>query len=72
MIWIFELDRDAPEATLVCTKGLGRLSVLYFGVLWSFLNKELIVDKVKDDFLRPNPKTSFDLGGKLDLESFFN
>ena len=40
----------------MCTKGLGRLSVLYFGVLWSFMNKELIVDKVNEDFVRPNPK----------------
>ena len=43
------------EASLDCKKGLGRLSALYFGVVWSFLNKDLVTgsEEVKDDFKRP-------------------
>ena len=43
-----------PEASLQCTKGLGRLSMLFFGVLWTYHNKDdvLINEEVKKDFVR--------------------
>ena len=39
---------------LQCTKGLGRLSVIYFGALYTFLNKDndSMTDAVKEDFAR--------------------
>ena len=36
----------------LCVKGLGRMSVIYFGCLWSFLNKDKMSDEVKADFCR--------------------
>ena len=42
------------EASLQCTKGLGRLSMLYFGAMWSYLNKDQVQaqEDVKKDFVR--------------------
>ena len=39
---------------LQCTKGLGRLSMIYFGALYTFLNKDddSMTDAVKEDFVR--------------------
>jgi hypothetical protein len=46
------------KASLECRKGLGRLSILYFGTMWSFMNKDGIThcEEVKADFARPGIK----------------
>lgn len=55
------MECKAREATkhgrLHCTKGLGRLSVIYFGALWTFLHKDEMSDSSKHDFCRPDQGT---------------
>ena len=47
-----ERDPTASHWQLQCTKGLGRLSVILFGVFWTFLHKEDVKDPVMADFRR--------------------
>lgn len=68
-------SRDAAShGKLQCTKGLGRLSVIYFGTLYTFLNKDELTDSHKDDFSRQvvdqnNPFVTIqNMGGKLILK----
>lgn len=42
--------------SLQCTKGLGRLSVILYGALWTFLHKDSLSEDVQKDFARPNRK----------------
>lgn len=43
---------SSSHGGLQCTKGLGRLSVILFGSLYTFLNKDTMTDEVKKDFCR--------------------
>ena len=40
------------DGLLECVKGLGRLSILYFGAFWTFLNKDELTQEERDDFCR--------------------
>lgn len=47
-----ERNLSAAHWQLQCTKGLGRLSMILFGVFWTFLHKDDMSDGVKADFCR--------------------
>ena len=36
-------DNTSAHGGVQCTKGLGRLSVIQFGALWTFLHKDALV-----------------------------
>ena len=47
-------DGGSEHGFFQCTKGLGRLSVIYFGVLWTFLHKDdvALCGESMGDFVR--------------------
>lgn len=47
-----ERNLSAAHWQLQCTKGLGRLSMILFGVFWTFLHKDDMSDGVQADFCR--------------------
>ena len=47
-----ERDPTASHWQLQCTKGLGRVSVILFGVFWTFLHKDEVTDPMMADFRR--------------------
>lgn len=39
--------------SVVPVKGLGRASMILFGVVWTYINKDHLDDDEKSDFVRP-------------------
>jgi len=44
--------RISTDGSLECVKGLGRLSILFFGSLWTFLKKDQLTEEQRLDFCR--------------------
>ena len=51
-----------------CTKGLGRLSVIYFGALYTFLKKDILSNEMKDDFCRCPSRLTLRVTHSLDMQ----
>ena len=66
------------DGLLECVKGLGRLSIIYFGAFWTFLKKDELTEEQRDDFCRHTtgkmwiPKSPWDWILKLTIWGTFH
>lgn len=67
----FTKDKVAGESLdygeISVAKGQGRLSIIWFGILYSYFNlqKELACEGVKEDLIRPLGRDHWELMGRL-------